>query len=184
MQQPVFTNSLAMIVYLDPHDEEKDMSQWQGDYGLSYVELVERLGGSGDEKLYKIRLAPLHVHVGTRTRLIEVTAEQHRQMMFVKFDFCECFLAPCTLFSSQLPIYLASENLVYVEQICKRPDKSIVTRITSATLHLDGAFGHTVVKEHNFIVGLPLQSTPKRPHRCSQRELLGVLDSCNQECRL
>jgi hypothetical protein len=184
MQHPLFTDSTAVVAYIESHYMQKDITRWQGDYELSYVELVERLGGLGDEQEYKVRLAPLHLHIGTNMRLVELTSEQCGQMMFLKYEIYESFLAPHRLLYPQPPAHTASKDMVYVEQICQRPDRSVVARVAPATLHFDGDFTYAFIKQHWLIQGLPLQAAPQASHTCHQRQLLGVLQSFNIDCRL
>jgi hypothetical protein len=184
MQNPLFFDYTSAVANIETYYMQQDTTGLFGDYELSYIELVERLDRQGDEQEYVIRIAPLHVHIGTSMRLMTVTTEQSQQMLFLKFEVNDSFLVPRHLLFPNSPDHLTNKEMIYVEQLCQREDKSYVVRVAPADLHLDGSFSQIQVMDHWIIQWLPLRTPPKRPHNCRQKQLLGVLNSFDFTCKL
>ncbi len=184
MQQNLFTHTKTAVAYVDAQDWQVDLTRWQGDYQFSSLELPEQFGGEGDEPAYKVRLTPVHVHIGMHMHLMEIPADQVEQMIHLKYEWNESFLALRRLLLPSHSSCMAHTEVIYVEQVRQRADKSLVARMAPATLHFDGAGTEVIITENWYVLGLPLQALPKRAHHCHQRQLLGVLDSFDQDCRL
>ncbi len=175
MQHPVFTDCTAVVANIASHYIQEKKIRWQGDYELSYVELIERSGEQGEEQVYIVRVAPLHVHIGKTLRLVEVQPEQAIHMLTLKYEFNENFLASLDFLCADQPVRFSTDELVYVEQICRRLDQTFVMRVAPVGLHVDGNFSQIQVMDHWFIDWLPMQIAPKKQHTCLQKRLLGEL---------
>jgi hypothetical protein len=153
---------------------DNDLPKLAGDYDLSFVELPKRSRG----KEYSIRIAPLHLHIASRSRTIMIPEALLQSMMELEYIFDPLdyspYLTPLSWIFSKPPAIMAAKELGYVEvKRLREPDQCYV-RVSPVTLHFAEPFSTMLIptglEDEVFEDIIPVHQIPKMLHTCRQSE--------------
>jgi hypothetical protein len=177
-----WTYALAESRFLLPETE--------GDFGLSFVELVEPIDTEDENMLIDplyVRIAAVHVHIASRWRAVTIADDAFDQMIMLQEDPYGGVEASCLALLKEIipdpPAWMANKELAFVDVVRQRANEEYVAHVSPVTLHLAGKFWKAEPMFDDFSQWLPIRSFPKKPHMCRlQRQQQRLWDQSQDPC--